>query len=426
MRTIDGFHNDEREYYFGLKRSDGSPKLLSRLWSNGGMKDVREIAGYFQGCPHEDNGEKKVLITGGAGFVGTNLADHLLKSRRSVIIYDNLSRPGVERNLRWLRETHSERLDTVIADVRDPHTLRECVQQSNQVYHLAAQVAVTSSLSNPALDFEVNAAGTLNLLEAIRSCDEPPGLVFTSTNKVYGALESIDLIKNRTRYEPQDIRIRTTGIGENCSLGFHSPYGCSKGAADQYVIDYSRSFGLKTVVLRMSCIYGPHQMGNEDQGWVAHFLICTINDEPVTIYGDGLQVRDVLYVQDLVDALVIAQAEIASLSGRAFNIGGGPDNTTSLLEIVDLIEDLHGSKPQIHYDDWRIGDQRYYVSDTSAFRQVTGWTPRTPLREGLRYLYEWLQKSTKMVGSQFSGLERRKQCRLSNIEPTLERPRTRR
>ncbi len=340
-------------------------------------------------------GERPVLITGGAGFIGTNLAHRLLCQGRPVALLDNLSRRGVERNLRWLRDTHGARVRIEVADVRDPDALRRAVTHADAVFHLAAQVAVTTSLASPADDFDVNARGTLNLLEALRAAEDPPPLVFTSTNKVYGGLEDVKLRPAGRRYEPEDITLDARGIGEDRPLDFHSPYGCSKGAADQYVLDYARSFGLRTVVFRMSCIYGPHQRGTQDQGWIAHFLLRALAGEPITLYGDGMQVRDALFVEDLVDALLAAREKILTVSPggcpNAFNIGGGPDNAISLLELVDLIGELHGMKPPVRFDAWRPGDQRYYVSDTRRFAAATGWAPRVGVPEGVGKLYEWLK-----------------------------------
>lgn len=341
--------------------------------------------------PLSSASQAPVLITGGAGFIGTNLAARLLESGRQVLIFDNLSRAGVERNLRWLREQYPDRVQVEIADVRDYHLVRAAVSRCSQVFHFAAQVAVTSSLEDPRTDFDINLHGTLNVLEAIRSARRPPSLVFTSTNKVYGALDDVALDTTGTRYQPRNTRLRDTGIGEARPLDFHSPYGCSKGGADQYVLDYARSFGLSAVVLRMSCIYGPHQFGNEDQGWVAHFLIHALEGRPLTLYGDGKQVRDILFVEDLVDALLLCQACMSSLSGRAFNMGGGPANTVSLVELLERIGTLTGSKPAVTRAPWRTGDQRYYVSDTSAFSAATGWSPQVPATEGVARLHAWLQ-----------------------------------
>jgi CDP-paratose 2-epimerase len=395
LPTSDGFHSDEREYHFGLKRPDGSEKLLYRLWAEGGIDSVRDA--YWLGkSSHVSGKDKPVLITGGCGFIGTNLAHRILSSGRPVLLFDNLSRPGVERNLAWLHRTHRDLMRIEAADVQDPHVLRSAVSRASQVFHFAAQVAVTTSLVNAVQDFEVNARGTLNLLEALRAQDDPPPLVFTSTNKVYGGLPDVKLRATGSRYEPEDQITRENGISELRPLDFHSPYGCSKGAADQYVIDYARTFGLPAVVFRMSCIYGPHQFGNEDQGWVAHFLIRALKGEPLTLYGDGKQVRDILYVEDLVDAFLLAQAEMQRLSGKAFNIGGGPANTISLLDLLEMIEKLHGHRPQIRTGAWRPGDQRYYVSDTAKMRAATGWTPRVNVEEGVRRLYEWLRDNVAM------------------------------
>jgi len=336
-------------------------------------------------------GDKVVLITGGSGFIGTNLADRIASSGRRVRLLDNLSRPGVEQNLRWLREVHGDRVSIEIADVRDAAAVRRAVAGVSAVFHFAAQTAVTTSLDDPANDFDVNARGTLNVLEAVRAQDSPPPLLFTSTNKVYGGMEDVPLRLRDLRYAPCDPA--HTGFGEDRPLDFHSPYGCSKGAADQYVLDYARSYGLNTAVFRMSCIYGPHQFGTEDQGWVAHFLLRALDDRAITLYGDGCQVRDVLYVDDLVRAFLLAEEHIGEIRGQAFNIGGGPANTTSLLGLIDLIGALHGRRPKVFFEGWRTGDQRYYVSDTARFQAATGWTPRVGVREGVSNLYNWLLES---------------------------------
>ncbi len=333
------------------------------------------------------------LITGGAGFLGTNLAHHLLSAGRHVVVFDNLSRSGVEKNLTWLRRVHSEGLQVTLGDIRDRYALREALHGVKHVYHFAAQVAVTTSLIDPVSDFEVNARGTLNLLEEVRRLYEPPTLIFTSTNKVYGGLGDVTLRRNGNRYRPRDPGIEAAGIGEDRVLDFHSPYGCSKGTADQYVLDYARVYRLPAVVFRMSCIYGPHQYGTEDQGWVVHFLIRALERQPITIYGDGKQVRDVLFVDDLLEAFEQALAHIGIASGQAYNIGGGAGNTVSLLELLSLIRNLTGDPVAPSFETWRTGDQRYYVSDVSRFRAATGWAPRTGVREGLARLYEWLLDS---------------------------------
>jgi CDP-paratose 2-epimerase len=338
--------------------------------------------------------EKVTLITGGAGFIGTNLAHRLAASGRRVRLLDNLSRRGVEENLRWLQKTHGDRVSIEVADVRDPFAVCRAMIGVESVFHFAAQVAVTTSLVDPVHDFEVNARGTLNVLEAARvqrsQNDEPPSVIFTSTNKVYGGMEDVALRLRGQRYEPCDAALRAHGFSEARPLDFHSPYGASKGAADQYLVDYARSYGMRTAVFRMSCIYGPHQFGTEDQGWVAHFLIRALEDRPLTLYGDGMQVRDILYVEDLVDAFLLAEKNIGALSGQAFNMGGGAANTISLLELLDLIGELHGQRPEVSCEDWRTGDQRYYVSDTRKFQEATGWRPHVTARQGVGNLYNWL------------------------------------
>jgi CDP-paratose 2-epimerase len=340
------------------------------------------------------------LITGGAGFVATNVADRLLHDGWRVRLFDNLSRPGVEKNVAWLRAAHPGRssdgsrdVELIVGDVRDRNALRTALTGVSRVFHFAAQVAVTTSLIDPTQDFDVNAGGTLNVLEAIRELDERPTLLFTSTNKVYGHLEDIALHVRSRRYEPDDRIVASSGVSEHRPLDFHSPYGCSKGAAEQYVLDYARTYGLRATVFRMSCIYGPHQFGTEDQGWVAHFIIRALQRLPLTLYGDGLQVRDVLFVDDLVEAMMRAHDRIDETSGRAFNIGGGQANTTSLLELLDIIGRLLGARPAYRLEPWRTADQRYYVSDTTRFERTCGWAPQIAVADGVERLAAWLIQS---------------------------------
>jgi CDP-paratose 2-epimerase len=333
-----------------------------------------------------------VVVVGGAGFVGSNVAHRLLSTGTRVRILDNLSRPGVEQNLEWLVGAHGDLLEPVLGDVRDAAAVGRAVRGAGSVFHCAAQVAVTSSLLDPVHDFEVNARGTLELLEAVRRQDAPPFLLFTSTNKVYGALDDVALEEDGARYAPADPGLRR-GISEARGLAFHSPYGCSKGAAEQYVLDWAHTFGVPSAVFRMSCIYGPRQFGTEDQGWVAHFLIQAMAGRPITLYGDGKQVRDILFVEDLVDAFLLARARATEVAGRAFNIGGGPRNTVSLLELLELIEELTGARPAVSFEDWRRADQRWYVSDPSSFSALTGWSPAVGVRDGVRRLHAWLEEA---------------------------------
>jgi CDP-paratose 2-epimerase len=340
-----------------------------------------------------------MLITGGAGFIGTNLADRLLSSGQRVLIFDDLSRPGVEKNLHWLTEKHRDLLEFEVGDIRDPIAVRRVVRHAKTVFHFASQVAVTTSLVEPMRDFDINAHGTLNVLEAIRQLDERPPLLFTSTNKVYGNLCEIKLRRVGNRYVPADTLISRFGVGEDTPLHFQSPYGCSKGAADQYVLDYAKSFDLPAVVFRMSCIYGPHQFGTEDQGWIAHFLMRAVNNETITLYGDGMQVRDVLFVEDLVNAFQAALANIKSLSGQAFNIGGGPQYSVSLVDLLQLISENCPHKTTLRFENWRTGDQRYYVSDTRRFRAATDWRPMVGVAEGVGRLKQWLVESGRSLHS---------------------------
>ena len=387
--TLDGFHADERAYHFGLFDISGRPKLPARVWRDEGWEALAHFAELGRRVTVTREG-RPTLITGGAGFIGTNLADRLAREGKPVIVLDNLSRPGVERNLRWLTDTHGDLVTAEIGDIRDRFVIRRALAEADEVVHLAAQVAVTTSVADPTQDLDVNLRGTFNLLEEMRRLEVPPPLLFTSTNKVYGHLEDVKLEEAETRYEPTDPLIAAHGIGDSRPLEFVSPYGCSKGAADQYVLDYARSFGFRTAVFRMSCIYGPHQFGTEDQGWVAHFLIQTMNGSPITIYGDGKQVRDILFVDDLVDAIRAVFDDHALMDGRAFNIGGGVANTVSLVELLDQIQRLHGAEPDIAFSDWRTGDQRYYVSDTASFEAATGWSAATRVEDGLQALYRWL------------------------------------
>ena len=335
---------------------------------------------------------RHVLITGGAGFVGTNLADRLLADGRRVVVLDSLARPGVERNLHWLEETHGDRLTACIADVRDGDAVRAAVRDAEAVFHLAAQVAVTTSLDEPLDDFSVNLRATLVLLEELRRLRRPVPLLYTSTNKVYGALPDVPVERVGERWAPVDPRLRAGGIDEARPLEFCTPYGCSKGGADQYVLDYAKTFGLPAVVFRMSCIYGPHQHGTEDQGWVAHFLLRALAGDTVTVYGDGAQVRDILHASDLVDAMLRVQADAGRLAGTAFNVGGGPANTISLLELLELIDDIAGERPGVVFGDERAGDQRWYVSDTTRLREATGWSPLVGVEEGVASLHGWLSR----------------------------------
>jgi CDP-paratose 2-epimerase len=387
----DGINADERHYHLGLRTAQGQPKLLHRLWARGGLQAIVDVGSMAR--PVSPSRTRPVLITGGAGFIGSNLADRLLSTGDRVVVLDNLSRAGVERNLAWLHERHGDRLQVEVGDVRDPYLVRRLVRSARQVYHFAAQVAVTLSLTHTIADFEINARGTLNVLEAQRAAPHTPPLLFTSTNKVYGALEDLALREVGGRYVPEAARLAASGIDETRPLRFHSPYGCSKGAADQYVLDYAATFDLPTVVFRMSCIYGTHQCGTEDQGWVAYFVLKSLLGETLTIYGDGMQVRDVLFIDDLVDALVAAHEQIDRVAGQPFNIGGGPAQAVSLLDVLDTLTRQHGRAMATRFDAWRPGDQRYYVSNTTRFRTATGWAPRIGVAEGLDRLTRWLRAS---------------------------------
>lgn len=333
---------------------------------------------------------RHVLVTGGCGFIGCNLADRLADRGDRVLVLDNLARAGVRENAQWLKSRHGDRITIAVADIRDPIPVIDAVREARAVLHLAAQVAVTDSVSDPAADFEINARGTLNVLEAVRLHNSAAPVIFASTNKVYGRLiEDSEIALRGRRYTPIS-DLLSGGISESAPLDFYSPYGCSKGTADQYVHDYSRVFGLQTAVMRMSCIYGPRQFGTEDQGWIAHFLLSAIRGNPLTIYGDGKQVRDALHVSDAVNAWLAALDHIALARGRVFNLGGGPANAVSLLELIDRITELTGRTVTYRFADWRPGDQPWYVTDTQALTAALGWTPQVSLAEGLRSLHTWL------------------------------------
>lgn len=343
----------------------------------------------------------KALITGGAGFVGTNLASYLLRAGHDVTVFDNLSRRGVARNLDWLKAQPqaASRLKVVVADVRDRAAVAAAADKTDVVYHLAGQVAVTTSVSDPMCDFEVNALGTLNVLEAARAANSDPMVVFTSTNKVYGAMEDVELIETERRYEYSSSLDRA-GTDESRALDFHSPYGCSKGAADQYVRDYYRIYGLRTTVFRMSCIYGPHQFGNEDQGWVAHFIIAAVLGFPITVYGDGKQVRDILFVDDLVRAFELVARHPRRAAGQIYNVGGGPENAIAVWsEFGGILQELTGTPIEPAWQDWRPGDQRIYVSNTARIRHSLDWSPQVPARAGIEQLYRWVLENRAEIAA---------------------------
>ncbi len=329
------------------------------------------------------------FITGGAGFIGCNLADYHLKHGEPVIVFDDLSRNGAESNLAWLRNNHGDLLTFVKGDVRDFEALRGALPVGvERVYHMAGQVAVTTSVLEPRADFEANALGTFNVLEAVRAAAPQAMMFYASTNKVYGGLEHIAIVEEAEHYRYRD---HPFGISEESPLDFHSPYGCSKGAGDQYVRDYARIYGLRTVVFRQSCIYGWRQFGVEDQGWVAHFCIAARLGHPIKIYGNGKQVRDVLWIEDLLEAYEAAAQHIDTAAGQVYNIGGGPANTLAIwTEFQVLLEQLSGHSIQVEYGDWRPGDQPVYVSDIRKAQRDLNWRPRMSLSQGIAELWNWI------------------------------------
>ena len=340
----------------------------------------------------------KILVTGGAGFIGVNTAAGLLEAGHEVVVLDNCTRLGAEENLAWLQDRGAVIVHRV--DLRHWDAVWDAFAKHDDLaglIHLAGQVAVTSSMDDPREDFESNALGTFNVLEALRLLDDGHGqrfFIHASTNKVYGALEEVAVEEGECRYAYRD---HPLGIDESTPLDFHTPYACSKGAADQYVRDYARVFGLPTVVLRQSCIYGPRQFGVEDQGWVAWFIIAAVLGRPITIFGDGKQVRDVLYIDDLIDSFLHCLEKLPSCAGRVYNVGGGPRSTLSLLELIAMLEELMGTVIPLTFADWRQGDQRIYVSDISRVQEEIGWAPTTGVREGVECLYRWVVRHRSLL-----------------------------
>ena len=336
----------------------------------------------------------KILVTGGCGFIGANWTDRLLARGEHAVAFDNLSRRGAVKNADWLRAKYGNKFELIRGDVRDAHAIADAAHDADAIYHFAAQVAVTTSVINPREDFEINALGTFNTLEAARLSGRNPIFFYSSTNKVYGGMEDVPIVERATRYEYADL---PGGASELQPLDFHSPYGCSKGAADQYVRDYRRIYGLRTVVFRQSTIYGYRQFGVEDQGWMAWFMIAAVTGKPITIYGDGKQVRDMLFIDDLMDAYDAATVHIDQVAGQVYNIGGGPSNTISVwTEFGPMLENLCEEKLGVAYDDWRPGDQKVCVYDISKAHHELGWSPRVNLELGTGRLYNWVKENRNL------------------------------
>jgi len=334
-----------------------------------------------------------ILITGGAGFVGCNLADHFLNKNFDVTIFDNFSRKNVDKNIDWLKSNHKQRLAIVKGDVRDYDSLKKACQDKDLILHTAAQVAVTTSVKNPKEDFDINALGSFNVLEAARNCNNNPIIIYTSTNKVYGNnVNKIPLRETEMRYEFSDQKF-VNGIPEDfpTDADEHTPYGCSKYTGDIYMRDFHEIFGLRTITFRMSCIYGLNQYGNEDQGWVAYFTIASVLNKPIILYGDGKQVRDVLFIDDLVKAFENTTKNIGKTKGKMYNIGGGPNNTISLLELLRLLKKF-GLNPIYSFSDWRPADQKVYISDIRKAKEF-GWKPQVNPEEGVKKLLEWVKEN---------------------------------
>lgn len=341
----------------------------------------------------------RVLITGGAGFIGCNAAKRFLDRGDEVIVFDDLSRKGTDKNLEWLKGQNGQ-LVFKKGDIRNQKLVESLFRDFGRidlVLHMAAQVAVTTSLINPREDFEINALGTFNLLEAVRNSRQRPIIINASTNKVYGKIESAKMSEKKNRYQYNNLPY---GVSEKMPLDFYSPYGCSKGAADQYINDYLRIYRLKTINFRQSCIYGPRQFGVEDQGWVAHFIISAVMNRPITIYGDGKQVRDILCVDDLIDAFLLATKNLRTTCGGSYNIGGGPANAISLLEFVRLLERILDKKITVKFGDWRPGDQKVYISDIRLAKKDFGWRPKIEIEKGVGSLIKWVKENRQL----FNGL----------------------
>jgi CDP-paratose 2-epimerase len=335
------------------------------------------------------------LVTGGAGFIGSNYVHKLLQRGEKVTVYDNLSRGGARRNLEWLQKSFGESaFNVIVGDVRDAAAIQEAAREADVIVHLAGQVAVTTSVIDPRDDFESNALGTFNTLEAARLSGRNPIFIYASTNKVYGGMEDVELAEEPTRWR---YKYLVKGCPETQPLDFHSPYGCSKGAGDQYVRDYSRIYGLHSVVFRQSCIYGTRQWGIEDQGWVAWFIIAAVTGKPITVYGDGKQVRDILNVEDLLNAYDTAVEKIDLAAGQVYNVGGGPDNVMSIwAEFAPILERLLGKKIEVGRGDWRPGDQRVFYADIRKAEQELGWKPKIGVDEGITGLYKWVQENREL------------------------------
>ena len=336
-----------------------------------------------------------IFITGGAGFIGIHTANFYLSKGDQVTIFDNFSRKGTKENVSWLQKKYGKtKLKVIEGDIRHFNILKRSIPGHDIIIHLAGQVAVTTSVANPREDFEINALGTFNVLEAVRLRSPQAVLLFASTNKVYGGMEEIKIIKGNNRYKYRDY---PDGIPETQNVDFHSPYGCSKGAADQYVRDYHRIYGLKTVVFRQSCIYGTHQFGIEDQGWVSWFTIAAILGKPITVYGDGMQVRDVLFVEDLVNAYDLAIGNIKQTAGQIYNVGGGAKITLSLLELLDLLEKKLSRKIPFTFADWRPGDQPVYISNIAKITKSLDWQPKIGVEEGTSKMIDWIVKEKDLI-----------------------------
>ncbi|MCB8821959.1 NAD-dependent epimerase/dehydratase family protein [Microvirga rosea] len=385
----EGLRFDDRHYHMGVVDAEGAPKLLGRLLMEGCPAQVADILSLSASRIMKP--AEPIVIIGGAGFIGCNLADSFLTDGRDVVVLDNLSQAGGERNLQWLKDRHGDRVHTTIGDVLDEATLREVLQAADSVFHLAAQANVAAGLIRPENDFDVHARGTLNVLEAIRRTKKPIPTIFASTSKVYGELLDLPLLEGNDRYHPADRTVAEWGIDETRSLNPCTPYGCSRGFAEQYVLAYARSYGLPAVVMRMSSTYGSRKTNAENADWLTRILIQALHGETVTLYGDGKQVRDLLHVSDAVAAYRSAQASISRVNGHAFNLGGGPRNAVSLREVLNEIEMRLGCRLDVDFRERKPGDTAYFVADTRKLNNALGWEARIGWRDGLVSHHDWLR-----------------------------------
>lgn len=337
-----------------------------------------------------------ILITGGCGFIGSNATEYYLNKHYQVLALDNLSRVGSDQNLKWLKTLKGKFLFKKI-DIRNYVSLTKVFKEfkPDLILHLAGQTTVTGSILNPREDFEINALGTFNVLEVMRNVATKASLIYSSTNKVMGELAGIPIREEKKKYIFKNLK----GVSEKQPLDFCSPYGCSKGCGDQYVLDYARIYKLNTVVFRQSCIYGSRQFGIEGQGWVAWFISSLVFNHPITLYGNGKQVRDVLYIDDLIKAFDLAFKNIKKTKGKAYTIGGGLKSAVSILEFFEILKSISGKKFGYKLKPWRLADQKVYISDISSAKKDFNWVPYITPKQGVKTMYEWILKNKHLIAN---------------------------